>query len=151
MRTSSLKKNLRYYGYSSKEFYTLSSQAIIAAVGHPHIYWANQESLDIPVDISLAEPQLLVKEQQENLHISLIPPITTQKIIAQKTASNGLIVYVINDSHRQVAEILGKNGLTVPATARQQVIDSIASIASMLTVQSDIGGTSSHAETCCCG
>ena len=140
-----LEKEPAYYGYSSKEYYTLSSQAIIAAVGHPHIYWVNQESLNIPVDISLAEPQLLVKEQQENIHISLIPPITTQKIIAQKTASNGLIVYVINDSHRQVAEILGKNGLTIPATARQQVIDSIASISSMLTVQSDIGGTSSHA------
>ena len=142
-----LEKEPAYYGYSSREYYTLSSQAIIAAAGHPHIYWANQEALGNPVDISLAEPQLLVKEQQENLHISLIPPITTQKIISQKTASNGLIVYVINDSHRQVAEILGKNGLTVPATARQQVIDSIASISSMLTVQSDIGGMSSHAET----
>ena len=140
-----MEKEPDYYGYSSKEFYELSSKAIIAAVGHPHIYWANQESTNAPVDISLAEPQLLVKEQQANLHISLIPPISTQKIMAQKTASNGLIVYVINDSHRQVAEILGKNGLTVPATARQQVIDSIASVASMLTVQSDIGGTSSHA------
>ncbi|MDD1638057.1 MAG: DEAD/DEAH box helicase, partial [Methylococcaceae bacterium] len=140
-----LEKEPAYYGYSSKEFYALSSQAIIAAVGHPHIYWANEESSNAPVDIRLAAPQLLVKEQQANLHISLIPPITTQKIMAQKTASNGLIVYVINDSHRQVAEILGKNGLIVPATARQQVIDSIASIASMLTVQSDIGGTSSHA------
>ena len=48
-----LEKEPAYYGYSSKEFYTLSSQAIIAAVGHPHIYWANQESLNIPVDISL--------------------------------------------------------------------------------------------------
>ncbi len=140
-----IEKEPGYYGYYNKELYVLPSIAIVEAVGHPQIYWANQESSNIPVDISLAEPQLLVKEQQENLHISLIPQITTQKVIAQKTASNGLIVYVINDSHRQVAEVLGKNGLTVPTSARQQVIDSIASIASMLPVQSDIGGTSSHA------
>ena len=140
-----VEKEPSYYGYSSKEFYTLPGSALIAALGHPHIYWPNQEALNVPVDISLAEPQLLVKEQQDNLQISLVPQLTTQKIIVQKTASNGLLVYVINDSHRQVAEILGKTGLTVPATARQQVIDSIASIASMLTVQSDIGGTSSHA------
>ncbi|UOA08740.1 DEAD/DEAH box helicase [Methylobacter sp. S3L5C] len=140
-----LEKEPAYYGYSSKEYYVLPSKAIIEASGHPHVYWLHQEALNIPVDISLAEPQLLVKEQKENLYISLIPQITTHQVITQKTASNGLIVYVINDSHRQVAEILGKNGLTVPATARQQVIDSIASIASMLTVQSDIGGTSSHA------
>jgi len=141
-----LEKEPAYYGYSAKEVYRLSSKAIIEAAGHPHVYWLNQEALNVPVDISLAEPQLLVKEQQENLHISLIPQITSQQVITQKTASHGLIVYVINESHRQVAEILGVKGLTVPATARQQVIDSIASISSMLTVQSDIGGSSSHAE-----
>ena len=140
-----LEKEPAYYGYSSREFYDLSNKAILETVGHPYIFWANQEALNIPVDICLAEPQLLVREQKENLHISLIPQITTQQIIAQKTASNGLIVYVINEAHRQVAAILGKNGLTVPAAARQQVIDSIASIASMLIVQSDIGGSSSHA------
>ncbi len=137
-------KESDYWGYSSKEVFSLSDEAILSAVGHPHIYWPNQDS---PVEISVAEPQLLVKEQQANLHISLIPPITGQKVIAQRTASNGLLVYKINESHRQVAEILGKKGLTVPASARQQVIDSIASVASMLTVQSDIGGTSSHAQS----
>ncbi|MEY3881462.1 MAG: hypothetical protein RIQ94_2258, partial [Pseudomonadota bacterium] len=137
-------KDSDYWGYSSKEVFSLSDEAILGAIGHPHIYWPSQ---DLPVEISVAEPQLLVKEQQANLHISLIPPITGQKVIAQKTASNGLLVYKINESHRQVAEILGHKGLTVPASARQQVIDSIASVSSMLTVQSDIGGTSSHAET----
>ena len=139
-----MEKEPAYYGYSSKEYYELAHEAILGAIGHPCIFWPNQ---DLPVEINLAEPQLLVKEQQKNLHISLIPEITKQKVIAQKTASNGLLVYKINESHRQVAEILGKSGLTVPASARQQVIDSIASVSSMLTVQSDIGGTSSHAET----
>ncbi len=142
-----MEKERSYYGYAGKEIYELSDEAILAAAGHPHVYWANQESSGTPVEISVVEPQLLVKEQQQNLHISLIPTITGQKVLTQKTASNGLLVYKINDQHRQVAEILGKNGLTVPATARQQVIDSIASVASMLTVQSDIGGTSSHAQS----
>jgi SNF2 family DNA or RNA helicase len=140
-----IEKESDYYGYYNKEIYVLPSNAISEAVGHPSIFWVNQESLNNPVDITLSEPQLLVKEQQENLHISLIPQITTQKIIAQKTASNGLLVYIINESHRHVADILGKNGLTVPVSARQQVIDSISSISSMLTVQSDIGGSSTHA------
>ncbi len=142
-----MEKEPAYYGYSSKEYYELAHEAILGAVGHPCIFWSNQELAGAPVEISVAEPQLLVKEQQANLHISLIPEITKQKVIAQKTASNGLLVYKINDSHRQVAEILGRAGLIVPASARQQVIDSIASVSSMLTVQSDIGGTSSHAET----
>ena len=135
-----------YYGYP-KETYELGEEAILAAVGHPFVYWNDQDSWTTAIDIKVAEPQLLVKEQQQNLRISLLPKIGNEKIIAEKTANNGLVLYKINDQHRQVAEILGKDGLSVPASARQQVIDSIASIASMLTVQSDIGGSSSFAET----
>jgi SNF2 family DNA or RNA helicase len=136
-----------YYGYP-KETYELADEAILAAAGHPHVYWSDQEGVATPVDIKVAEPQLLVKEEeQQNLRISLLPKIGTEKIIAEKTANNGLLLYKINDQHRQVAGILGKEGLSVPASARQQVIDSIAAIASMLTVQSDIGGSSSFAET----
>ena len=142
-----LDKESDYYSYASREYYRLPDQAILAAVGHPHIYWSHQEAAGAPVEIGIAEPQLLVKEQGQDLHISLIPAITGQKIIAQKTAGHGLLIYKINDQHRLVAEILGASGLTVPATARQQVIDSIAAVASMLTVQSDIGGASSHAQS----
>ncbi|MCX7088209.1 MAG: DEAD/DEAH box helicase [Methylococcales bacterium] len=139
-------KEYAYYSSYSKDVYEFPSNAILMLVGHPLVFWADQLQFHSPVDISVAEPQLLVKEQNDMLHISLFPEISHQAIITQKTASNGLLLTVINDQHRQVADILGKNGLTVPAKARQQVIDSIASIASMLTVQSDIGGTSSHAE-----
>ncbi len=143
-----IEKESDYYRYYDKEIYRLPNEALLDAVGHPHVYWAEQAQYDAPIDIGIAAPQLLVKEQKENLHISLIPPIVSnEKIIAQRTASNGLLLYVINNQHRKVAEILGAKGLTVPASARQQVIDSISSIASMLTVQSDIGGSSSHAES----
>ncbi len=140
-----IEKESDYYSYYPKDVYELSLDGLIAAAGHPNVYWAGQEQNGKPVDISIAEPQLLVKEEGDNLRISLIPEIDRQRLIAQKTANHGLILYVITHQHLQVAEILGQNGLVVPATARQQVIDSIASIASMLTVQSDIGGTSSHA------
>ena len=132
-----------YYSYG-KESYEIPTDAIITAIGHPNIFWSDTENR---VEITVAEPQLLVKEQKTNLHISLLPAINKEIIILQKTASNGLQVFSINDQHRQVAEILGKDGLTVPKSAKQQVIDSIASIASLVTVQSDIGGASSFAET----
>ncbi|MFZ2450328.1 MAG: DEAD/DEAH box helicase [Methylovulum miyakonense] len=140
-----INKESEYYGYYPKDVYELTIEGLLATAGHPHVYWAGQEQTGKPVDISIAEPQLLVKEELPNLRLFLIPEINRQRVIAQKTANNGLILYMINDQHRQVAEILGKDGLVVPASARQQVIDSIASIASMLTVQSDIGGTSRHA------
>ena len=56
-----VEKEDSYYGYSSKEYYALPSIAIVEAAGHPHVYWLNQEATSPPVDIVLAEPQLLVK------------------------------------------------------------------------------------------
>ncbi|MCK4494306.1 MAG: DEAD/DEAH box helicase, partial [Methylococcales bacterium] len=61
-------------------------------------------------------------------------------------STTGVLVYDINEQHVEVAHILTADGLTVPSSARQNVIDSIASIASTLTVQSDIGGESVHAD-----
>ena len=135
-----------YYGYRPKEIYYLGHKALLAAVGHPHVYWEADETLSAPIEISKAEPQLLVKEQGKNLHISLLPKINEDDDAVVERSATGVIVYEISPQHQEVASILSKDGLTVPGSARQQVIDSIASIASTLTVQSDIGGQSTHAE-----
>ena len=132
-----------YYG---RETYSLNEEGLLVAAGHPAIFWENQENAEYPVSISVVEPQLLVKEEGTNLKVKLIPSIkNNSRIVAEKTANGGLLLYAINDSHRLVADILGPNGLTVPVSAKQQLIDSISSVASMLTVQSDVGGSSVHA------
>ena len=137
-----------YYGYYRKEVHQLTMQAIFEAVGHPNIYWADASSFDAPVNIATAELQLLVTEQKGQLRITLSPALRGQvNYFVERTASDDILVYRVDQQHHQVADILGQNGLLVPKKAKQQVIDSISSIASMLTVQSDIGGQSSHAET----
>lgn len=128
-----------YYGYGRTEYYSLEENGLIAAIGHPYVFWANAAKYDTPIIINKAEPQLLVTSKAKNLLISLHPAIDDEVLIAEKTANNELTVYQITEQHRQVAEILGRKGLTVPHKAKQQVIDSIASIAANLTVQSDIG------------
>jgi SNF2 family DNA or RNA helicase len=134
-----------HYG---KEVCFMDDEAIFAAIGHPHLYWSENDALaGQALQLISKEPQLLVKEQGKSLHISIIPKISKHNMYAEKAVNNSLHVYKINEQHRQVAEILGKQGLSVPVSARQQVIDSIASIASLVTIQSDIGGSSSHAET----
>ncbi len=137
-----------YYSYYRKEVYQLNERAIVEAIGHPHIYWNDAHSLDSPVSISAAELQLLVSEHENQLLIKLIPtPKNKQSYIFERTASDDILVYKIEPQHHQVSATLGDKGLLVPKKAKQQVIDSISSIASMLTVQSDIGGQSSQAET----
>ncbi len=137
-----------YYSYYRKEVYQLNERALVEAIGHPHIYWEGAMNLECPVSISTAELQLLVSENKDQLLVKLAPyPERKQDYIFERTAADDVLVYKIEPQHHEVAAILGLEGLLVPKKAKQQVIDSISSIASMLTVQSDIGGQSSHAET----
>ncbi|OQK18309.1 hypothetical protein AU255_10950 [Methyloprofundus sedimenti] len=136
-----------YYGYGHSEFFSVTGQGVISAIGHPYVYWANADKFDTPVAINKAEPQLLVTSKASNLHISLHPAINNEQTLVARTADNQVLVYQINEQHRQVAGILGAKGLSVPHKAKQQVIDSIASIASMLTIQSDIEGVAKNVES----
>ena len=135
-----------YYGYYNSETYVMPEEALFEAVGHPNIYWASQVQYNAPIDIQTAAPQLLVQEQDDKLHLSLIPDINRDsQMVVQKTAT-GVLLYDINEQHRHVAGILGENGLTIPTSARQRVMDSISAVASMLTVQSNMVGMATQAE-----
>ncbi len=137
------------YGYSSyrpREIFQLNDKAIIEAIGHPHIFWEDAPQYNKPVSVTKSQIQLAVSEQQDKLLIALTPYPYQSDVVAEKTANDDIVVYQVEPEHRQVADILGPEGLLVPKKAKQQVIDSISAIASMLTVHSDIGGQSSLAE-----
>ncbi|NOQ63953.1 MAG: ATP-dependent helicase, partial [Methyloprofundus sp.] len=127
-----------YYGYGRTVYYSLGANAFIAAIGHPHIYWASAAKYDTPITFNKVEPQLLVSSKAKSLLIALHPAIINQDLALESVASHEINIYKITEQHRQVAKILGENGIRVPLSAKQQVIDSITAIASNLIVQSDI-------------
>ncbi len=140
--------NHEYRGYWGKETYALSDRAITEAIGHPHIYWMDAQRYDAPISVIRGEIQLLVSEQKKQIHIALShTPDFQYASFVERTADDQVIVYPVNEQHHQIAEVLGETGLTAPKAAKQQVIDSLSSIASMLTVQSDIGGLATSAES----
>lgn len=132
-----------YYGYV--ETYSIPEEALFDAIGHPLIFWANQLQYNSPIDIQSAEPQLLVQEEGEQLLLVLQPQITPSAQIAIQKTANGVLLYKINEQHRQVAQTLGMSGLKIPVSARQKVMDSISAIASTLTVQSNMVGLATQA------
>jgi len=136
-----------YYGYNNDD-YTAGEEVLLQAEGHPHIYWADANQYITPITIKKAEPQLLVQKKDDNLLISLYPDISGQgNIMLDRTADNELLIYSINEQHQHVSDILGAKGLLVPKSAKQQVIDSIATISSTLTVQSDLGGLAQNIDS----
>lgn len=129
-----------YYG-STKSYYTFGENALIALVGHPLVFW--EDNPGVRVDVVSGEPELLVKKLKgDRLRIELSPQLSADaKLVAVKETPTRLKIITITTNHLRIAEILGpRNQLEVPAQAQERVLGAIASVASLVTVQSDIGG-----------
>ncbi len=128
------------YYYRNSPTYYFTAEALVALIDHPLVFW--EESPEVRVEVVGGEPELLVKRlTDEQLQIELLPPITRPDVLAEKETPTRLKVIVVNEQHQQIAAVLGaKNQLTVPLHAEERVLRAIASIANLITVQSDIGG-----------
>lgn len=116
-------------------------KALLAMIGHPNLYLA--DSPFIAVEFVAGEPELLVEEKGDNLHICFAHPITSDNINFQKETPTRVKIISINDNHRRIAQITGKYGITVPKSASEQVLTAIGNISSFMTVHSAIAADSS--------
>ncbi|PCK31235.1 DEAD/DEAH box helicase [Pseudoalteromonas piscicida] len=129
------------YGYSGKSDYMLAGlPALKAAVGATNLY--HEDDLTQPITIAEQSPELHIRQHGDDLLLS-IPNLPsyfgqaqTYSFIQQTEHHYEFIVF--NQSHLQVAEIIGESGLTVPVSAKQKVLSSIKAIAPYLNVQSDL-------------
>ncbi|MEE4136439.1 MAG: DEAD/DEAH box helicase [Desulforhopalus sp.] len=122
--------------------YSLAMErALPAMVGHPHLYLA--ESPQTPVEFTAGEPELLVEEQGEHLHIRFAHPISGDTVNFVRETPSRVKIITINDNHRRVAQITGPEGITVPISASSQVLAAIGNISSFMTVHSAIAADTS--------
>ncbi|MBW4519829.1 MAG: DEAD/DEAH box helicase [Scytolyngbya sp. HA4215-MV1] len=135
------------YGYYGQTQYRFSQKAIVALVGHPHVFWTDTPT--IRVEIVKGEPELLVKKGKgDQFTLQFSPELSkAENILVVKESPTRLKVIEITADHRRIAEILGaKNRLQVPAIAKDQVLAAINAVSGIVTVHSDIGGGVSNAE-----
>ena len=120
-------------------------KALLAMIGHPHLYIA--DSPGTPMEFVPGEPELLVEERGDNLHIRFAHPISTEKINFSKETPTRIKIISINDNHRRIAQITGKDGITVPMSASEEVLTAIGNISSFMTVHSAIAADSKSRQT----
>lgn len=132
-----------------QDYYSVSYElpvfpALATAVGHSYLYWADKP--DTPISLTEGEPELIVREHKDGLHLTLHPTADWSNHDGEwrlcKESEFRLRLIRLSLQHRKIESILGDKGLTVPLAARQQVLDSIGAIAPLLAIQSDIGGAS---------
>ena len=125
--------------------YTIETDlALVAMVGHPYLFLAQSPST--PVEFVEGEPELLVEERGDNLRIRFAQPISTDNVNFHFETPTRVKVISINENHRRIAQITGKDGMTVPVSASEQVLTAIGNISSFMTVHSAIASdvTSAH-------
>lgn len=112
------------------------NEALPALVGHPLVFL--EKSGKIPVEIVAGEPELMVEEQDEHLFIHFLQDIGEGKVTVWPETPTRFRIMEINEEHKRVAEITGRDGLRIPISASAQVLNAIGNIASFMTVHSSI-------------
>jgi len=120
-----------------------SEKLLLALVGHPLLFL--NDSTSTPVDFIAGEPELLVENLGEELHINFSIPLSTDNTVLARESLTRFKVIRIGENHRRVASITGRDGLRVPAEASEEVLTAIGNISSFMTVHSAIAvDRSSH-------
>lgn len=131
-----------YYG--GRQYNLPAALALQRLVGHPALFW--QDAPDVRVDVSLGEAGLHLQEKKGQIHLQLQPKgIGVGELLLEKETPTRLKLYPVNRELRQIAEIIG-SGLSVPQSAKAQLIEAIGGIAPLLPIHSDIPELTAHVE-----
>jgi len=132
-----------YYGGS--EFELNIDKALSLMVGHPAVYW--DDAPDVRIDVVKADIALQLKESGDQITLQLDPFVSPDaSVIWKKETPTRLAVYTSSPEIKQITGILGR-GLTVPSTAKAQLVDVIAAIAPHLAIHSDLPELAAHLKT----
>ncbi len=105
-------------------------------VNHPLLFVAKSPST--PVEFISGEPELLVEELGDQLHIRFAQSITNGNISVFQETPTRFKIIKIEENHRRIAQITGRDGLIVPKEASEHVLTAIGNISSFMTVHSAI-------------
>lgn len=138
------------YGYYEKSYELHIQDVWQHLIGHPRVYW--ETAPNTPLDIQQGREELLILKEKGKLRIKLFPALPLQHefkpdqyFVVEETTQQ-LKLYKLSSAVLQLHGILGKDGLLVPPEAETSVRQTLAALAPLITIQSDIAGMD-NAET----
>jgi len=136
----------RYYSGTGMRYEFDLDKAVALLAGHPLLFW--MDSPGTRIELLPGEPQLMVRAGGGKVTISLNPTMREQQgeVVVTKETPTRLRIVRIKDEHKRIGAIVGA-GLEVPLEAEKRVLQAISAISSIVTVQSDIGGSPADIES----
>ncbi len=133
--------------YGGGTTYDFTPDMPLSLIGHPRLFWADAPEVRVEVVKGEVELRVTNKGKDNKINISLAPPpAPEQKFQISKEAPTRLKIIEFTAEHRELYSILGKKGLDAPLSAQDRVLQTLTDMSGLLTVHSDIGGSSSTAE-----
>jgi len=147
--------NVTHYGYYSEEISLDANDALAAASNHPHLFI---NDVDTSLRVTHHDVALKVEHEQGQIHLSIDPfpdEQTFSKMEGKERdrteirwqSEQHALVYHYSADHLRIARILGKDGLLVPESAKERALESVAAIAPLLTVFSEVDGAGQQTAT----
>lgn len=134
----------RSQAYYSGHHYELSlTQGLPHLVGHPALFW--EDAPDVRIDLLEGHASLRLQAGDGDISLRLEPQeiVEARGVHLDKETPTRLVVYTISRELQQISEILG-DGLTVPASAKAQLIEAVNAIAPLLPIHSDLPELTGH-------
>ena len=126
------------YSYRQIEYRFDGDKALPALAGHPFIFL--EDAMESPVEIVMGEPEVSFRIQNEKIKVQMHPmPIFEdyRALMVRETPSRFKLIR-FSEKHLKIARILGEKGLNLPENAQEMATQAIASISSLVVVNSDL-------------
>jgi SNF2 family DNA or RNA helicase len=133
-----------YYG--SHHYAFNLKQALPALVGHSLLFLA--DSPTTPVELLKGEPEILALAKGKEIVVRFNPDATGEErhVLVRETPTRYRVVEC-TETHHRLARILGAKGLTLPATAKDEMASVLSVVSSLVAVHSTIPGTAHSVAT----
>ncbi|MDR2179921.1 MAG: DEAD/DEAH box helicase [Synergistaceae bacterium] len=132
------------YSYHGLQYYIDAPQALEALAGHPYLFHEDGSRVEVVTD----EPQLTAAEEKDSYHLKLSPfpkGDSSPQHVLREDGPSCLRVTRFEERHVKIAMILGEKGLRVPGRAKETLLKTLGSLASVVTVHSDLEGVEANA------
>jgi len=137
----------RYRSYNKYPVveYTFDPDLVLGALAdHPLVFRA--DDLGARLQITPSPVELIVERHGDDLHLRLTAnPEPDRTTVLIEHGHSRLTVVSFSSEQRKVADIVGE-GLQVPAGAQERVLEAIAAITPMVTIQSDLAAAAPDTE-----
>ncbi|GAB3390713.1 SNF2-related protein [Azotobacter armeniacus] len=123
-----------YYGI---RYQLDGKRALSHLVGHPALFWS--DAPEVRIDLLAGSVALQLQQRGSQIHLALTPEGIAEcdGLFIERETPTRLVIYPLGREAQQIADILG-GGLSVPQTAKAQLMETIGSIAPLLPIHSDL-------------